>query len=157
MYITDITTQLKNIMPALGLGFALGIVYEFVRILRVYISSGKIFVFITDMLFTVFCSVSTFLLFVAVNNGHIRFYMLLAGVLGYTVCLFTAGELLYAFFVKIHSFLIRILKPILKPFEWLLVFLSSKFKKLPEKTEKIKNKFKKLLKHRDEVVYNKHD
>ena len=157
MYITDIATQLENIMPALGLGFALGLVYEFVRILRVYVSAGKVFVFITDMLFTVFCSVSAFLLFIAVNNGHIRVYMIIAGILGYTVCLFTAGELIFSLFVKLRAFFIRIFAPLLKPF----VFLGKKFapirKKLRENTEKIKNKLKKLLKHGDKVLYNNRD
>ena len=157
MYITDISTQLENIMPALGLGFALGLIYEFIRVLRVYISSGKLFVFVTDILFTVFCSVSVFLLFVAVNNGHIRFYMLLAVVLGYTVCLFTVGELIYAFFVRLRSFFIKIFSPIFKPFVFIGKKFASKLKKVSENTEKIKNKFKKLLKHRDKVLYNKHD
>lgn len=157
MYIADIPTQLKNIMPALGLGFALGLVYEIVRILRLYIPSGRVFLFVTDVLFTVFSCVTVFLLFVAVDNGHIRFYMIIACILGYVVCLFTAGELLYSFFAKIHSVIMRIIKFVFKPFVLLVNKISPKLKKITENTEKIKNKFKNHLKHGDEVLYNTDD
>lgn len=157
MYTADIVTQLKNIMPSLGLGFALGLVYEFVRILRVLISSGKIFVFVTDVIFTVFCAVSSFLLFVAVDNGHIRFYMLLSCVIGYVICLFTAGELIYKFFLRIHGAIVKILTPILRPFVFVSDKIILRIKKGAENAEKFKNKFKKLLKRSDNMLYNKDD
>lgn len=154
MNITDISAQLQNIIPSLGLGFVLGIVYEIIRILRLYISENKVFVFISDMLFVILCSVSFFVLFVAVNNGHIRFYMLISGLLGYVVCLFTIGELLFSCFAKLKSVLIKVLKPIFKPFVLLNMKISLKLKKI---FEKILNKLKKLLKHSHKVVYNKPD
>lgn len=157
MYLADIPTQLKNIMPALGLGFVLGLIYELVRVLRLYISSRKVFVFITDMLFTVFSSVSVFLLFVAVDNGHIRLYMILASILGYVICLFTAGELIYAFFEKIHSSVMRVITLFLKPLMFIIGKMSPKLKKVSENTEKVKNKFKKLLKRSVKVLYNNND
>lgn len=157
MYLADISTQLKNIMPALGLGFVLGLVYEFVRVLRLYISSRKVFVFITDMLFTVFSSVAVFLLFVAVDNGHMRAYMILSCVLGYVICLFTAGELIYTFFVKIHSFAVRFTTLFLKPIVFVGRKMIPKLKKVSENTEKIKNKFKNLLKRSIKVLYNSND
>ena len=157
MYIADVPTQLKNIMPAAGLGFALGLVYEFIRILRLYISSGKIFVFVSDFLFTVFASVSVFMLFVAVDNGHIRFYMIISCVLGYVVCLFSAGEMLYSFFARIHLVLMRIFRFIFRPFVLIFNKITALFEKISEKTEKFKNKFKKHLKHDDEVLYNTTD
>lgn len=157
MYITDISVQLKNIMPALGLGFVLGLLYEALRILRLYIHSGKVFVFVTDILFTVFSSVSAFLLCVSVDNGHIRFYIVLACILGYVVCIFTAGELIYALFARIHCAVMKILTPLFKPFVFVWGKLCYLMKKVPENAEKIKNKFKNLLKHGDKVVYNKRD
>lgn len=157
MYTADIPTQLRNIMPALGLGFALGLIYEIVRILRLYLSSGRVFVFITDAVFTVFACVSAFLLFVAVDNGHIRFYMIFACVLGYVVCLFTAGELLYSFFAKIHSLITGIIRFILRPFAVIGNKIRPMLKKITENAEKIKNKFKNHLKHGNEVLYNTDD
>lgn len=157
MYTADIPQQLRNIMPALGAGFLLGLVYEAVRIFRLYLSAGKVFVFITDMLFTVFTSVSVFMLFIAVDNGHIRFYMILACILGYTVCLFTAGELIYSFFLKIHGFVSGIIRFVMKPFVLILVKLSPLTEKISEKMKKIKNKLKNLLKRGDKVLYNNED
>lgn len=154
MNVTDISFQLQNIIPSLGLGFVLGIVYEIVRILRLCVFENKYFVFISDMLFVVLCSISFFTLFVAVNNGHIRFYMILAGILGYSICLYTVGELLFSCFSKLISFFIKLIKPIFKPIVILSKKIISIFKKI---SKKILNKLKKLLKHNNKVVYNKHD
>ena len=145
MYMADVPSQLRNIMPAAGLGFALGLVYEFIRVLRLYISFGKIFVFVTDMIFTVFFSVSVFLLFVAVDNGHIRFYMIVACVLGYVICLFSAGELVYSLFARIYRVVSGIIGFVFRPFIVLFRKIRLAAGKLPEKTEKIKNKLKKAL------------
>lgn len=144
-------------MPALGMGFVLGLVYELVRVVRLYISSGKVMLFVTDMIFTVTASVSVFMLFVAVDNGHIRFYMILACILGYCVCLFTAGELIFSFFLRIYRVISGVVRLIFKPFVCLWGKISLLIRKNAENMKKIENKLKKLLKHDDEVLYNNED
>lgn len=157
MYLTDIATQLRNIMPAVGLGFLLGIFYLLIRILRLAVPFGKSFVFVTDVLFVVCCTLSSFMLFVAVNNGHIRGYMIIAEVLGYCVFSFTFGELIFKFIKKIIRITGKILSPVLIPFKALKVRCSDIKKKIPKTAKKFKNKLKKLLKPRDDVVYNNKD
>lgn len=147
MYITDIVTQIKNIMPAVGLGFVLGIVYLFVRICRAFLSDGRVVIFITDVLFCLVCTLTSFLLFVAVNNGHIRFYLIIAEILGFCTFSFTFGELLFNYFQRMIAVLHRIVRPLSAP-------LRAGVKKISEKFIIFKNKLKKLLQQRRQMLYN---
>lgn len=157
MYLTDIATQLKNIMPAVGLGFCLGVFYLIIRFMRLLVFNSKAVIFVTDVLFIVCCTLSSFLLFAAVNNGHIRFYLVVAEVLGYCVFSFTFGEMLFRFFEKIVHIIRRIFSPVLIPLKALKRKCTDIKKKIPENTENFKNKLKKLLKRQADVVYNDKD
>ncbi len=157
MYLTDIATQLKNIMPAVGLGFCIGVFYLIIRFLRLLFFDSKALVFVTDILFIVGCTLSSFLLFAAVNNGHIRFYLVIAEILGYCTFSFTFGEMLFHFFEKTVHVIRRILSPILIPFRVLSQKCIDIKKKIPENTENFKNKLKNLLKRQADVVYNDED
>ena len=144
-------------MPAVGLGFVLGIFYLVIRIFRSVLSDNKAVVFVADVIFCVVCTLSSFLLFVAVNNGHIRFYLIVAQILGFCVFSFTFGELIFGCFLNLFAFFKKILSPIFVPFKLLGRKIDAIKKKLSEKTENFKNKFKKLLKQRSQVLYNNVD
>ncbi len=147
MYIADIIFQLKNIAYGLGLGFALGILYQFVRVLYAVFPKSKLTVFFADFFFIVISALSLFILLVAVDNGHFRFYIIFAVLLGFAVSIFTAGEQLFSFVVKIFTAIKKIVSLIFKPFVKI-------FKKILKSVKKIKNKLKKLLKRKDKVLYN---
>lgn len=157
MYITDLATQLKNIIPAVGLGFVLGLFYLLIRIFRVALSDSKIYIFITDVIFTVSCTLSSFLLLIAVNNGHIRLYLILAEVLGYCSFSFLFGELIFMFFQRLIFLIKRILSPLLKPLRFVNRKINEIMKKQPQNIENLKNKLKKLLKPHSQVLYNNKD
>ncbi len=157
MFVTDITTQLKSIMPAAGLGFILGAVYLLIRIFRSVLSDNKVFVFITDVVFIVSCTLSSYMLFIAVNNGHLGFYLILAEIIGYCSFTLAFGQMIFDFSQRIISVVKRIFAPVLKPFIFLKRKINEIRKKYSQNTENIKNKLKKLLKPRNKVVYNNKD
>ena len=157
MFVTDITTQLKSIMPAAGLGFILGAVYLLIRIFRSVLADNKVFVFITDVIFIVSCTLSSYMLFIAVNNGHLGFYLILAEIIGYCAFTLAFGQMIFDFSQRIISVVKRIFAPVLKPFFFLKRKTNEITKKCLQNTENIKNKLKKLLKHHNKVVYNNKD
>ena len=157
MYITDLVTQLKNIMPVVGLGFVLGVFYLLIRIFRYILFDNSVFVFITDVVFIVFCTISSFLLFVAVNNGHIRFYLILAEILGFLSFSLFFSDMLFSAAKGFVAILLRILNPLLKPFKFIFRKMHDVNKKILKNVENYKNKLKNLLKHGYKVLYNTKD
>lgn len=161
MYGIDLSVQFENLMPALGLGFILGFLYDIVRLLRLICSKGKTFLFVTDMLFVIMSAVTSYLLYIAVNNGHIRVYLVAAQILGATVYRFTAGELIFSFFEKITLAVKKIIKTVFAPFlifgRRVLGIMRKTIAKSGKILKKIQNKFKKPLKDDNDLLYNNND
>ena len=157
MYITDLVTQLKNIMPVIGLGFILGIFYLSIRIVRYIFFDNRIIVFVTDVIFLVICTLSSFLLLIAVNNGHIRFYLIIAEIIGFLSFYFVFAEIIFSAFKCVLAVICKIFQPFLMPFRYVFNKFKNIKKKYPLNMENYKNKLKKLLKHDDEVLYNTKD
>lgn len=161
MYGIDLSVQIENLMPALGLGFLLGFVYDAVRFLRLVLSEGKIFLFVSDMLFVVFCAFTSFLLFLGVNNGNIRFYLILAEITGAVIYFCTAGLIVMSLYRKSANMIKKITGAIFTPFIFLKKKISTIVKKLKGKIDdilkKMKNKFKKPLQDDNEMLYNNND
>ncbi len=161
MYGIDIAVQIKNLMPALGLGFILGFIYDAVRFLRMTFSKNKTVLFFADFLFVVFCALSSYLMILGVNNGNIRLYLILAEITGGVIYFCTAGIIISRIFQLISDVLRKIFRTLIAPF----VLVSEKFRCLIQKTgekikhflKKIKNKSKKLLKDKDEMLYNNYN
>ena len=161
MYGIDLSVQIKNLMPALGLGFILGFIYDAVRFLRMTFSKNKTVLFFADFLFVVFCTLSSYLMILGVNNGNIRFYLILAEITGGVIYFCTAGIIISRIFRLVSDVLRKIFRTLIAP----LVLVSEKFRCLIQKTgekikhffKKIKNKSKKLLKDKDEMLYNNYN
>lgn len=157
----DFSAQFASLMPALGLGFLLGLVYDAIRILRLCLSSGKVFVFVTDVLFVLLCSVSAFVLFLAVNDGRIRLYLVIAIVLGAVIYAFTFGELISSAAKRIAAALRKMIHVLLTPFRFFSGKIRGMGKKIADfsgkKLKKIQNKSKKPLQDEQEVLYNDND
>lgn len=162
MYSFEQSEQVKLFLLSLGAGFFLGIIYDFLRAIRLTLSKSKAIVFIFDILyFLIFCFF-TFIFFLAVNKGEFRSYMIFGELLGWIFYYLSFGIAAKSFtdiFVKvIHSVFRFIKKTVLAPF--LLIFrlflkLKDKFfrffKKVGKKYEK--NHKKHLQKFRL-YVYN---
>lgn len=156
-----VAEQLRNLMPALGLGFLLGVLYDAVRILRLLVPSKKIFVFITDMLFTAFCAVASYVMFIALTNGRIRGYMVIAELIGAAAYFLSVSAVCFPLVKKLICKIKGIFHKLFSPF----IFIFKKIKTLSEKAgrnigkklKKCKNKLKKPLQDEDVMLYNKSD
>ncbi len=150
MYGVDLSVQIENLMPFLGLGFILGIVYDAAGIIRSLFVKLKPIVFVADFLFCILSAVLTYLLLLATANGFIRIYLLLALFTGAAVYFSTLGVLV-SFVTKKLSKLVRgIFTVIFSPFYRVLKKMFAGLNKLKEKIikklENSKNKLKKPLK-----------
>ena len=161
MYGIDLSVQIANLMPVLGLGFLLGFFYDVVRFLRLVFSKSKILLFVTDFLFVVFCFLISFLLFIGLNNGHIRIYLILAEITGAVVYFSTAGIIISALFSKIFFAIKKAIMLIFFPFLFVKTKIDIITKKLTKKCginlKKIQNKFKKPLQDDNDMLYNIND
>ena len=150
--------QIENLMPALGLGFLLGFVYDIVRFIRLLVSKGKTVLFVADFLFVILCTLLSYLMILAVNNGNIRIYLILAEITGAAVYFCTAGVVVLLIFRKISEFIRRIFRIVFSPFTFLFKKIVYVVKKMNEIMCKFflnfKKKFKKTLKDEDGMLYN---
>ncbi len=108
MYGVDLFVQIENLMPALGLGFLLALIYDLFVFLRLCAGDGKVVCFAADFVYVVLCSVCSFLMILAVNDGVIRFYLVGAEIVAAVIYRCTFSKLLSRFFIntgnKINSY-----------------------------------------------------
>lgn len=164
LYGLSLATQTKNFLFSLGLGFLMGLVYDLFRIIRLCISKGKISVLIFDLLYCIFLCFSTFIFLITVNEGQVRFYILLGEMIGFSVYYFSFGAIFFSFSGKIIDFIKlcfkRIFCVLLFPFKWILIRLKRVcdkiFRKGRKTSKNIKNKSKFLLKVNKLLLYNLH-
>ncbi len=142
MYGVDLSVQFENLMPVIGLGFILGFVYDIFKFIRQIFFNGKTAFFITDMIFVVVCALSSFLLFVAVNSGRIRGYLILFEVLAACVYRFTAGQLVSSvldkFSMLINTVYNKVISLLLVPLKRMYTFVRNVSKRLEKNLKKSK-------------------
>lgn len=164
MYLAGISQQLRLFMLSLGLGFLLGTVYDLLRMLRLILSKkpGKYTLFVQDIIYVVFCAVTTFLFLLSENYGEIRAYVPIGEIIGFFVYYFTVGILTMraadSVANAIHKFLRGLKNIILRPFRAVHLFIlkhkSASKEKVPEKAKKVSKNFKLHLQHDGNVLYN---
>lgn len=148
------TEQLRFFVIALMVGFALGIVYEVFRLIRLVSPKERILCFICDVLFMSFASLISFILTVVINTGIVRWYILLGEVVGFFVYMRTIGRVSGAIFRLIRKAMVKILCVIFTPLILLFRLCVKFFSKL---TKKIKKIIKSLLKNRKRILYNERE
>ncbi len=150
MYGVDLSVQIENLMPFLGLGFCVGILYDVSGFFRKLAVRLKSVVFVLDFSLCIFVAVISYLLFLGTTDGIVRFYLVLAEITGATVYFLTAGRLISFLFSKTADVILRVLRRIISPFVFISSKISFKGAKLREKTvkklENFQNKLKKRLK-----------
>lgn len=140
------------------LGTVLGVCYDIFRILRIAVPSGKVLIFIEDLLFFLLAAIVSFFFYQAVNQGIIRGYFLIGELLGFVLYYGTVGKIVYRcaewiirWIKKIFGFIFRILlfplKQIFRLFRKPLRYLRNVFRKL---WKKLKN----ILQLKAVMVYN---
>ena len=162
LYGLSITTQAKNFLLSLGLGFIMGIVYDLFRIIRLSISERKISIIIFDLLYCIFLCFTTFIFLITVNEGQVRFYLLLGEGVGFAIYYFSLGVIIFSFSQKTIYFIKlcfrKIFSVLFLPFKWVFTRLKRVCDKILKKgrkrTKNIKNKSKFLLKVNRHLLYN---
>lgn len=99
----DYDSQSLLFLYALISGAASGIVYELFRAIRVSGLGGKVFTFISDMLFCIFLSFLYVLLIYNFSYGEIRLYAFFGMLGGFCAYYFTLGKLMNMIYRKIRQ------------------------------------------------------
>lgn len=162
MYNVSQSEQLFIFLASLGMGFLLGVVYDFLRALRLSLTRGKWSVVFFDLLYFFMVAFVSYIFILAVNKGEVRSYIIIGELLGAVFYYFSLGFALmkltdkfvlvlnrfYSFLFKIISFPFRLIKS-----GFLKVFgkLHTIFKKSEKKSQKIQ---KKVLPKARVYVYN---
>ncbi|MBQ6935070.1 MAG: spore cortex biosynthesis protein YabQ [Clostridia bacterium] len=124
MYSFEQSEQLKLFLLSLGAGFALGIVYDILRTIRLTFTKSKKVIFVFDIIYFIFFGLGTFIFFLATNKGEFRSYMILGEIVGWIFYYLSLGLAAKSFtetFVEtIHAIFKFIFKIISAPF--LLIF-----------------------------------
>lgn len=162
LYGMSLATQTKNYLLSMGLGFLMGFIYDGFRIIRLAISSKKIAVIISDLLYCVCCCFGFYIFLLTVNEGQFRFYLLLGAVVGFFVYYFSLGAIIFTFSSFLTNFIKKCFKRIfavlLFPFRWIYgkikSYVDKIIKKSRKRTKKLKNNSKTLLKLYKHLLYN---
>ena len=148
------TEQLRFFVIALAVGFAMGVVYEAFRLIRLISPKGKILCFVCDVLFMSLAALVSFVLTVVINTGIVRWYILLGEIVGFLIYMRTIGRVSGAVFRLIRRVIAGALRVIFTPFRLLGRLCVKIFSKLNKKIKKI---IKSLLKNRKRILYNKQE
>jgi hypothetical protein len=89
-----VSQNLHQIMMFALTGFFLGVLYEPLRISRLFIKTGAIAVGIQDFLFLAACGVIVFAYSLEFGEGHFRYFYLIGIAFGAAVYFLTAGKLI---------------------------------------------------------------
>lgn len=122
-------------------GVAIGVLFDFFRILRRTIKTSNVITYVEDVLFWILTGLLVLYNIWYFNNGEIRIFMFLGIILGVLIYMSTLSNILINIFSKILQTIIRILevpiKTILKIFKRIMTTFTTIFTKF---TKKIKIK-----------------
>ncbi len=162
MYTVDQNEQVLIFLASLGVGFLLGVLYDFLRAVRLSFTRGKIAVVIFDLIYFFSVAFFSYIFILAANKGEVRSYIIIGELLGAVFYYFSFGiavvkitnrfvsllKRFYSFVFKIISFPFRLIKRLVSRF---FGKLSKFFKKSEKKSQKIQ---KKVLPKVRVYVYN---
>lgn len=92
-YMQGVSEQLSVFLYSFGLGFLLGVLYDFFRMLRMIFPFGRVLTFIQDFLYVIICAFVTFCFALVLNDGRIMFYIFFGEALGWIIYYFSVGVL----------------------------------------------------------------
>ena len=162
MYNVYQSEQFLIFLASLGVGFLLGILYDFLRAVRLSFAKGKFVVVFFDLLYFFIVAFASYIFILAANKGEVRSYIIIGELIGAVFYYFSLGlalmkltdrlvlllKRLYSFVFKIISFPFRFIK---STFLRVLSEFKTFFEKSEKKTKKIQ---KKVLPKWRVYVYN---
>ena len=156
--------QLTDFFIALLIGAALGVLYDFFKVLRLIGINFKAAVFFQDILFFLICTTTIFSYYMQMTDGKFRIFPFVAAVLGFILYRITLERPIFFLIRKLYEFISKIFRFIYsKLFLFALKKISFIFKKLFSPvakyikrvfTQNIVKFFKKLLPKQRKMLYN---
>lgn len=140
-YLPNFSGQLTGFLYSVGIGFALGIFYELIRIIFFVLSGNdKKFVPLRNIIFlSVYFAVS-FIFFLVKYNGNITFYAVLGEVIGWVAAFKSFDSIVSAFIKRVlHKIHRRIISLVAKSKAMKLDFVA-KLKNIQKNRKKVQKK-----------------
>ena len=103
-----LSSQLLSLGISALVGLALAVVYDVFRVTRILFRTGKIDMYVQDILYGIAAAFITFLLALAVNSGEIRFYIIGGELIGMAVYFLTLGRITVRIAKWIHRICVKI-------------------------------------------------
>lgn len=156
--VAALSFQLFGFAVSIAAGFLLGALYDVLRIWRDFLHSQRRAVFFQDFFYMVLCAFFTFLLALALSDGAVRFYLLAGEAVGWFVYYFTVGQVTSRLFRLLSGLLYRyVFDPLGRLLKRGARWLRKKAKIFTKSLKKRAADWKKRLKHRGKLVYNRHN
>ncbi|MBS5343438.1 MAG: spore cortex biosynthesis protein YabQ [Clostridium sp.] len=158
-----LSSQLLSLGISVLVGLALAVVYDGFRVTRILFRTGKIAMYVQDILYGIAAAFATFLLALAVNYGEIRFYIIGGELIGMTVYFLTLGRItvriakwVHRICVKIALWLkIHVSEPIKRFYEKKKVAIALKNDKNKKRKKNSERNIENPLKPAPDIVYNR--
>ena len=146
-YLPKTSEQLLTIIYSVGIGFALGLFYEFLRLFFYLLSgSDKKFTLLRDIIFLLFVLTVTFFFFIVRCNGRVTFYSVTGEAVGGLAAFKTTDSCM--------AFLIRKKLRKLTDIGHKIYVFTEKIKKKQKNIAKGKKNSENDLHNRHDIVYN---
>ena len=146
-----LASQTVTFLLAILLGFALGLLYDVFRILRLAVKSGFIITLVEDILYLIAVALASYSLALIRSEGFLRAYILVGEGLGAILYFFSLSVVIMGISALLIQMIQTVFRWIFTPVLRLLGFLGTFFEKI---SKKIWFFIKKLLKSIKHLVYN---
>lgn len=142
-YLPNITDQTRLFLLSLGFGFALGVLYDVFRIIRLLVNgSGRAGLLVQDILYCLCCTGCSFFFFLAVGDGTVRLYLLGGEILGWLVYYVSFGTVA----LRLSEWLVQRLRKFFRAAARMLATPFLRFLRLLEKSAVVLRKCRISLK-----------
>ena len=152
-----LSSQLLSLGISALVGLALAVVYDVFRVTRILFRTGKIAMYVQDILYGIAAAFITFLLALAVNSGEIRFYIIGGELIGMAVYFLTLGRITVRIAKWIHRICVKrhISEPIKGFYEKKKTAIAQKNAENKKRKKNSERNIENPLKPAPDIVYNR--
>ena len=111
-YMFEPKTELGLFIFSVVIGIVFALVFDVLRVIRIIFPHKAFVVFIEDILFMLFCGFWFFIFSMTYARGQLRAFLLMGSVLGFSLYIFTVGELVKRFVTKTREVIVAFLKKV---------------------------------------------
>ena len=111
------------------IGIIISIVFDFFKALRKNIKHKDLFVYIEDSIYLLFCTILIFLGIFKLNSGVLRFYLIIAlvlGILGYSLTISRFCVIIFSVIIRFIKNIITFILKTIKNFFFILKRINKK-------------------------------